>query len=192
MTQACGIRSVGYFDCAGGGQVVVDGTTAYVAHMAAPHGTTLVDVSDPAKPRTLAELTVPAGRVVFILHPDGAPNACTHFVRLVNDGFYEGLTFHRREEGFVLQGGDPNGDGTGGPEFNLRAEPGARTHQEGTVAMARSTHRDSAGSQFYFCLAPAPKLDEEGYTVFGQVVEGMDAVHRTVIGSKMKLSRLSP
>lgn len=122
------------------------------------------------------------GKIVIELYPDKAPNTVANFIKLANSGFYNGIKWHRVEPGFVIQGGDPlskdenpNNDGTGGPGYTIKAEFNDVQHVKGTVAMARSQDPDSAGSQFYICLAPAPFLDGN-YTVFGQVVEGMDAV----------------
>ncbi|MDP2626203.1 MAG: peptidylprolyl isomerase, partial [Candidatus Rokubacteria bacterium] len=96
-----------------------------------------------------------------------------------------GLTFHRVEPGFVVQGGDPKGDGTGGPGYMIKAEFNTQKHLRGALAMARSQNPDSAGSQFYICLAAAPFLDGN-YTVFGIVTSGMDAVDKIKKGDKMK------
>jgi cyclophilin family peptidyl-prolyl cis-trans isomerase len=125
------------------------------------------------------------GRIVFKFFPDGAPNTVKNFIKLADAGFYNGLTFHRVVPGFVVQGGDPNGDGSGGPGYTIKAEFNDHLHLRGTVAMARASDPDSAGSQFYICLAPQPSLDHQ-YTVFGQVVEG-DALLDTIqVGDKMK------
>jgi peptidyl-prolyl cis-trans isomerase B (cyclophilin B) len=124
------------------------------------------------------------GTISIEFYPDSAPNTVANFEKLANSGFYNGLTFHRVEPGFVVQGGDPNGDGTGGPGYKIKAEFNQRKHITGTVAMARASQPDSAGSQFYICLAPAPFLDNQ-YTVFGQVTDGMDLVQRIRRGDKM-------
>ena len=134
----------------------------------------------------MATITMEKGGVIEIeLYPDSAPKTVENFVTLSKKGFYNGLTFHRVEPGFVVQGGDPNGNGTGGPGYSIKAEFNERLHQRGTVAMARASDPDSAGSQFYICLAPAPSLDRQ-YTVFGKVVKGMDVVDKIQIGDKMK------
>lgn len=124
------------------------------------------------------------GTIKIEFYPDSAPNTVANFEKLANTGFYNGLTFHRVEPGFVVQGGDPNGDGTGGPGYKIKAEFNNRKHLTGTVAMARASHPDSAGSQFYICLAPASFLDNN-YTVFGQVTEGMELVQQIRRGDKM-------
>jgi peptidyl-prolyl cis-trans isomerase B (cyclophilin B) len=129
------------------------------------------------------------GEIQIELFPEDAPKTVESFVTLSKKGFYNGLTFHRVVKGFVVQGGDPKGDGTGGPGYTLKAEFNERKHVRGTVAMARSAHPDSAGSQFYICFAPAPHLDRQ-YTIFGQVVKGMDVVDKIAIGDKMKTIRI--
>ena len=125
------------------------------------------------------------GEIRIELYPEDAPKTVESFITLSKKGFYDGLTFHRVVPGFVAQAGDPKGDGTGGPGYTLKAEFNKRKHERGTVAMARSQHPDSAGSQFYICFAPAPHLDNN-YTVFGQVTTGMEVVDRIKPGDKMK------
>lgn len=125
--------------------------------------------------RSQVRVTTARGDIVFSLFPDDAPLHSAAFMKLAEAGFYDGLTFHRVEPGFVVQGGDPQGDGTGGPGYKLKAEFNARPHLRGTVAMARSSQPDSAGSQFYICLDDAPFLDRQ-YTVFGQMTEGFEAL----------------
>ncbi|MDP3728849.1 MAG: peptidylprolyl isomerase [bacterium] len=98
-----------------------------------------------------------------------------NFVSLIEEGFYNGLTFHRYEPGFVIQGGDPNGDGTGGSEKTIALEVVGKSHSRGTVGMARSSDPNSASSQFFFNLADNTFLDS-GYTVFGEVTEGLDVM----------------
>ena len=105
-----------------------------------------------------------------------APETVNSFAFLAGDGFYDGLTFHRVIDGFVAQGGCPQGKGTGGPGYNVPRELSDRKHVEGALAMARSQNPDSAGSQFYICLASVDFLNGE-YAVFGQVISGMDVVH---------------
>jgi peptidyl-prolyl cis-trans isomerase B (cyclophilin B) len=129
------------------------------------------------------------GEIRIELFPEDAPKTVESFIALSRKGFYNGLTFHRVEPGFVVQGGDPKGNGTGGPGYTLKAEFTKRKHVRGTVAMARSQHPDSAGSQFYICFAPAPFLDGN-YTVFGQVLNGMEVVDRIRVGDKMKTIRI--
>ena len=125
------------------------------------------------------------GEIVIEFFPEDAPKTVENFVTLAKKGFYDGLTFHRVEPGFVVQGGDPKGDGTGGPGYKVKAEFNKQPHVRGVVAMARSNDPDSAGSQFYITLAPANFLDGK-YTVFGKVVSGMDVVDKIKKGDKMK------
>jgi len=132
----------------------------------------------------LAIIETEKGTIKFEMYPQDAPNTVANFIYLAKKGFYDGLTFHRVEPGFVIQGGDPNGNGTGGPGYHIKAEFNSRKHLEGTVAMARADDPDSAGSQFYICLAPQPSLDGK-YTVFGQVIEGMEVVRKIQVGDKM-------
>jgi cyclophilin family peptidyl-prolyl cis-trans isomerase len=127
----------------------------------------------------VATIVTGKGNIVVALNPQAAPQTVNNFVFLARSGFYDGLTFHRVEPGFVIQGGDPLGTGSGGPGYTLPAEIGL-THVEGAIAMARlpdsaNPERNSSGSQFYITLAPTPFLDG-AYTVFGQVTEGMDVV----------------
>jgi len=125
------------------------------------------------------------GEIKIDLFPEDAPKTVENFVALAKKGFYDGLTFHRVEPGFVVQGGDPKGDGTGGPGYKVKAEFNKQPHVRGAVAMARSQDPDSAGSQFYITLAPANFLDGK-YTVFGIVTSGMDVVDKIRVGDKMK------
>jgi peptidyl-prolyl cis-trans isomerase B (cyclophilin B) len=129
------------------------------------------------------------GEIRIELYPEDAPKTVESFLTLSKKGFYNGLAFHRVVPGFVAQGGDPKGDGTGGPGYTLKAEFNKRKHVRGTVAMARSQHPDSAGSQFYICFAPASHLDGQ-YTVFGQVVAGMEVVDGIRVGDRMKTVRV--
>ncbi len=125
------------------------------------------------------------GRIVLEFYPEDAPNTVDNFIKLANKGFYDGLTFHRVIAGFMAQGGCPLGTGTGGPGYQIKAEFNSQKHLKGTLAMARSSAPDSAGSQFYICLEPQPGLDGD-YTVFGQVIEGMELVEGIQIGDVMK------
>src|SRR4030095_8798460 len=99
------------------------------------------------------------GEIAIEFFPDDAPKTVENFVTLAKKGFYDGLTFHRVEPGFVVQGGDPKGNGTGGPGYTIKAEFNKQKHDRGAVAMARSQSPDSAGSQFYITLGPANFLD---------------------------------
>ena len=129
-------------------------------------------------------IETPYGNVECELYPQDAPKTVARIKELAEKGFYNGLSFHRVVPGFVVQGGDPRGDGTGGSGQNLPAEFSARQHMEGTLAMARAQDPNSADSQFYISLGRHPHLDRS-YTVFGQVKKGMDAVKKIKQGDKM-------
>lgn len=116
------------------------------------------------------------------LYPEKAPNTVNNFLSLVNKGFYNGLIFHRVIAGFMIQGGDPNGVGTGGPGYHIRGEFSANgfkandiSHERGVLSMARAGHPDSAGSQFFVMHENADYLDGQ-YAAFGCVIEGMETV----------------
>ncbi len=120
-------------------------------------------------------------KIKIELYPDVAPITCENFEKLVKDGFYDGLTFHRVISGFMIQGGCPLGNGTGGPGWNIKGEFSSNgvkndlKHTRGVISMARSMMPDSAGSQFFIMHEDAPHLDGQ-YAAFGKVVEGMDVV----------------
>jgi peptidyl-prolyl cis-trans isomerase B (cyclophilin B) len=143
-----------------------------------------------------ATIETDRGNIVVELYPAVAPKTVANFEKLAKDGFYNNLTFHRVEPGFVVQGGDPQGNGTGGPGYQLPAEISpTEKHLRGTIAMARTgdnvnPERKSSGSQFYICLEPAPFLDGQ-YTLFGAVVEGMNVVDQIKVGDHMKKIVLS-
>ncbi len=138
-----------------------------------------------------ARLATSQGDIVFSFYPDEAPKHCAAFIKLIDAGFYNGLTFHRVEPGFVVQGGDPSGDGTGGPGYSIPAEFSSLPHVRGTVAMARSSNPNSAGSQFYICLGDARFLDKQ-YTVFGQMTEGFEALDKIRVGDILSKATLEP
>jgi len=116
------------------------------------------------------------GRVTIALRPDLAPKHVARIKKLVRDGFYDGTPFHRVIEGFMAQGGDPTGTGTGGSKQpDLKAEFSKQKHVRGTCSMARSTNPDSANSQFFICLADADWLNGQ-YTIWGEVISGMEHV----------------
>ena len=121
------------------------------------------------------------GIIVLELYPDMAPNTVANFIDLANSGYYDGLTFHRVISGFMIQGGDPAGNGTGGPGYAIRGEFAANgfdnplSHERGVISMARTRVPDSAGSQFFIMHADALYLDGN-YAAFGRVTEGMETV----------------
>ncbi len=126
------------------------------------------------------------GTIKFHLYEKDAPITTSNFIGLAQKGFYDGLTFHRVVPNFVVQGGDPSGNGTGGSGKNipLEVKPNLKHDAAGVVAMARSNHPDSASCQFYITLAATPHLDMN-YAVFGRVTEGVDVVKQLAIGDKM-------
>jgi cyclophilin family peptidyl-prolyl cis-trans isomerase len=144
---------------------------------------------DPAK-SYFATIQTPKGDIELQLWPDAAPQHVNSFVFLAREGFFDGLKFHRVVPGFVIQGGDPLGTGTGGPGYSIPAEFNADNpvpHRVGTLAMARSDDPNSAGSQFYIVLADGPQatnLDRQ-YTVFGHVTKGMDVVKQIAVDDLM-------
>ena len=122
------------------------------------------------------------GTIEIELFGDEAPLAATNHIFLVQEKFYDNLTFHRREEGFVIQGGDPLGTGMGGPGYRFEDEPVMRKYERGIVAMANAGP-DTNGSQFFIMLGDTPL--PPAYTIFGKVISGMDAVDTIVVGDKI-------
>jgi peptidylprolyl isomerase len=122
------------------------------------------------------KMTLESGDVVIRLRPDLAPGHVARLVELADSGFYDGVVFHRVIPGFMAQGGCPNGRGTGGSKLpDLKAEFSAEPHVRGVCSMARTSNPDSANSQFFICFDDARFLDRQ-YTVWGEVVEGMDLI----------------
>lgn len=141
-----------------------------------------IDLENP----TVVTMTMEnGGEVVMELYPDVAPKTVENFVKLASDGFYNGLTFHRVIPGFMIQGGDPDGNGTGGPDHSVEGEFSSNgfennlSHERGVVSMARSQDPDSAGSQFFIVVDDSTFLDGD-YAAFGKVTEGMDVVDEIV------------
>ncbi len=141
---------------------------------------TEVDVPEDQNPVATVKLSG-YDEMKFELYPMQAPQSVYNFIDLANQGFYDGLTMHRLEKDFVIQGGDPDGTGTGGPGYSITGEFPSNgyetglTHKKGSIAMARSQAYDSAGSQFYISLADISELDEN-YAVFGYIIEGEDVI----------------
>ena len=133
------------------------------------------------------------GTIKIELYPEYAPNTVANFVSLIENGFYDGLTFHRLVPGFVLQGGDPDGDGTGGPGYTIDGEFKANgytkntlSHDKGVISMARSMDYDSAGSQFFIVLDDSAKSSLDGmYAGFGRVTEGMEILKEIEANEKI-------
>lgn len=139
------------------------------ARAAEPENTLIVELST-------------GGRVVIELFPDVAPKHVARVKELARDGFYDGVVFHRVIPGFMAQTGDPTGTGTGGSgRGNVMAEFNKKPFERGTVGAARTMNPNSADSQFFICFAPTPHLNGQ-YTVWGQVIEGMDAVDQIAVG----------
>jgi peptidyl-prolyl cis-trans isomerase B (cyclophilin B) len=135
---------------------------------------------------TTAVIETKFGNISLKFFPDVAPGHVQNFIDLAKKGFYDGTTFHRVIPGFMIQGGDPNSKnadkrshGTGGPGYTITAEFNNRPHKRGTLSMARAMSPDSAGSQFFICVKDSSFLDRQ-YTVFGEVVSGMDVVDKIV------------
>ncbi len=119
------------------------------------------------------------------LYPDIAPNTVNNFISLINKGFYDGVIFHRVIPGFMIQGGDPDGSGMGGPDYSIKGEFSSNgfknelKHDKGVLSMARTMAPNSAGSQFFVMVAKAPHLDGQ-YAAFGKVIEGIEEADRIV------------
>lgn len=131
------------------------------------------------------KLKLETGDVTIETFDDKAPQHVEQITRLAEDGFYDGLSFHRVIDGFVAQGGDPKGDGTGGADQKIPAEFNDVSHVEGVCSMARAQDPNSASSQFFICLDDASFLDGQ-YTAWGRVTDGMDAVHAIEKGEPPK------
>ena len=134
--------------------------------------------------KSTAVFNTTKGSFKFKFYPKDAPNTVNRIAQLIQQGFYNGIVFHRVDPGFVVQTGDPTGTGAGGSGIKLKAEFNDHHHGEGSVAMARTSDPDSADSQFYITFGPQPRLDHQ-YTVFGQVIDGMDTVRKLQVGDKI-------
>jgi peptidyl-prolyl cis-trans isomerase B (cyclophilin B) len=129
-------------------------------------------------------------KMIIELYDEDAPNTVANFEKLANSEFYDGLTFHRVIPDFVIQGGCPKGNGTGGPGYTIKCETegNPHKHERGTLSMAHAG-KDTGGSQFFVCHSPQPHLDGR-HTVFGKVVEGVDTVDRVRAGDVMQRVRV--
>lgn len=134
--------------------------------------------------KAVVTMTTDKGVIKFKFYSKDAPATSRRITQLIQQKFYDGLTFHRVVPGFVVQGGDPTGLGTGGSGQKLKAEFNQRKHVEGAVAMARASDPNSADSQFYITLGSFPHLDGN-YTIFGQVIEGLEVAKKLEVGDKM-------
>ncbi len=135
-------------------------------------------------------MDVPAGRVVIEMRPDLAPATVAQIKKLVRQGFYDGIVFHRVIDGFMAQTGDPKGDGTGGSGHKLKAEFSNEKHVRGVVSMARASDPDSADSQFFIMFAPAASLDGK-YTIWGKVTSGMEYIDQIKKGDSARNGTVS-
>lgn len=150
----------------------------------APEPLTLKDLrnsSGGSSKKAVIETT--KGQIEFEIYPE-ATQAASNFIFLANDKFFDGLTFHRVVPGFVIQGGDPLGNGTGGPGYRFNDEPVSRKYDKGVVAMANSGPNTN-GSQFFIMLEDNPDLPAK-YTIFGKVIKGQDVVSKIAVGDKME------
>ena len=133
----------------------------------------------------VAVIKTSEGDMVVQFWTDAAPNTVGNFKKLARQGFYDGTIFHRIVKGFMIQGGDPNSKdpaketsyGEGGPGYNIKAEFNDHSHDRGVISMARGPDPDSAGSQFFICLAPVRRLDHQ-YTTFGKLIKGQDVLDK--------------
>jgi peptidyl-prolyl cis-trans isomerase B (cyclophilin B) len=134
---------------------------------------------DFAKNSYQLELCTTLGKIRLELLPDVAPGHCKNLLALASIGYYNGLTFHRVIKGFMIQGGCPEGSGTGGPGYTIKAEFNATPHEAGVLSMARTSDPNSAGSQFFICLGRHPHLDRQ-YTAFGKTADAasLDVVRK--------------
>ena len=136
-------------------------------------------------PNEVAIIKTNEGEMVVQFWTDAAPNTIDNFKKLARQGFYDGTIFHRIVKDFMIQGGDPNSKdpakensyGQGGPGYQIKAEFNDHSHDRGVISMARSSDPDSAGSQFFICLAPAHRLDHQ-YTTFGKLIKGEDVLEK--------------
>jgi len=150
--------------------------------------TTTEKPGDPMADAVKVEILTASGRIVLDVYPHAVKSHADNFIKLVNEKFFDGLTWHRVVAGFVIQSGDPTAGGSGGPGYDLPMETSPLKHdREGRLAMAQSPGHVS-GSQFYITMAPTPTLDPptQNFAPFGQVVEGMDIVKKVKQGEKIK------
>jgi len=164
-------------------------TTLLTTAAVLPRAAVAANPPAPAKKKAVhpqAKIETAKGQITIKLYPEEAPNTVANFIELARKGFYNGLVFHRVEPGFVIQGGDPKGDGSGGPGYAIKNETNKLLkHNRGAFAMANAG-RDTAGSQFYIVITkPAPHLDNGNYTIFGQVIAGQDVAEKIAKGDKI-------
>lgn len=153
----------------------------------------------PKPGETVVKLTIEGrGDIYLQMYVKESPKTCDNFLKLVKEKFYDGIRFHRVVPSFVVQAGDPQsktlpmGDpklGSGGPGYTIKFESNPMKHEKGALGMARTPDPDSAGSQFYICLEPQPRLDGQ-YVVFGKVVQGFEIVQKIQMGDKITEARI--
>lgn len=143
-----------------------------------------LEVGEDGLSKAVATIQTARGKMRFRFYTNDAPKTVRRIAELIQQGFYDGLTFHRVIPGFVAQGGDPTGSGMGGSGVKLQAEFNSRKHVPGTVSMARAQDPNSADSQFYIMLGTHPHLDGQ-YTAFGQLIEGQDVADQLQVGDRM-------
>ena len=151
-----------------------------------PQGSDAVNQKPTTPKEQIVVVETSMGTFKIALLKDKAPKTCDNFVKLVTKGFYNGLAFHRIIPNFMIQGGCPKGDGSGGPGYTIKAEFNDTVHVPGIVSMARTADPDSAGSQFFVCVGTCPWLDRQ-YTAFGKVIEGYPIVEKI---SKVKTGQM--
>jgi cyclophilin family peptidyl-prolyl cis-trans isomerase len=162
----------------GVGAIAIVVVIAYAAgFIGKPSATPL---AGPAGNGTTATIQTDLGTVTFEIYTESAPIAANNFIDLAESGFYNGIGFHRLVPDFMIQGGDPDGDGTGGPGYTIQDEPFVGEYNRGIVAMARTSAPNSQGSQFFIVVKDSPFLEGGGYTIFGNVTAGMDVVDQIV------------
>lgn len=177
----CGTKSTANSDQTGNSQIPTG--TKQNSATTTPSGTGNVD---PNASHPVVTIELDSGKKIKLeLYPEIAPNTVNNFIALVKKGFYNGTTFHRVIPSFMIQGGDPNGNGSGGPSYSIKGEfktngvENNLKHTTGVLSMARTSDPDSAGSQFFIMVAAAPNLDGQ-YAAFGKVISGMDVVNDIV------------
>jgi peptidyl-prolyl cis-trans isomerase B (cyclophilin B) len=137
----------------------------------------------------LVDLKTHEGKITLLLDPGMAPKTAANFAELVQKGFYNGLMFHRVIPGFMIQGGDPKGDGSGGPGYRIPDEFNSLSHLVGTLSMANTGNPNTGGSQFFICHQAQPHLDGK-HTVFGRVLQGLDVIYRIEAGDPIQSATL--
>lgn len=162
--------------------LILGGCSKFVAEKKTESNTDTTSTSTTAKP--VATIEMKSGeKMVVELEPSVAPNTVNNFISLAQKGFYDGLIFHRVIKDFMIQGGDPSGNGTGGPDYGIKGEfaingfENPLLHEPGVISMARAQDPDSAGSQFFIMHGKVESLDGQ-YAAFGKVIEGMETVNK--------------